>query len=88
MIAVVSVPAAAADTLPGRRITPWGAREAGRAYSLAGLENPYPRFGTATVLFKDDDSSEVRWFATDEDACLWATLDALNRLDEQERYWE
>jgi len=88
MIALVSVPEADAHTLPGWRITPMWAREAGRAYSLAGIPNPHPEHGTRTISRKPDDRGEIRWFETDQAAILWATLDALNRLDEQERYWE
>lgn len=84
MTAVMSVPIALAATLIGRRITPFGARQAGRAYAVARVENPSP-IQVALVVWRDDDSYYERFFHTDEEAMLWATADACRRSLEMGR---
>jgi hypothetical protein len=69
---------ALADGLFGRRINPLGADLAGRAYALSEVEDPHP-IQTALVFWRDDDSKVIRFFHTDREAVMWATVDALRR---------
>ena len=83
MIAVVSVPMALAGELQGRRINPIGAKQAKRAYALDVIRNDSP-LALAMVVSREDDSRTIRWFADNEAAIIWATLDACQRANAME----